>query len=96
MCVCLYIFCCHPRHFHSGVLVLTREDDTVVVNYPDGASFVQYRDGTRMLAKHDRSMWRVEKKGYYPVQYRNGTISVPLPDGLTVEANVEQQRVQVA
>lgn len=84
-----------PYYSHSGVLVFTREDDTVVVKYPDGASFVQYRDGTRMMAKHDRSTWRIEKRGYYPVQYRNGTLLIPLPDGLTVMANVEQQEIQV-
>mmetsp|Transcript_4562 Transcript_4562/g.3773 ORF Transcript_4562/g.3773 Transcript_4562/m.3773 type:complete len:226 (+) Transcript_4562:1303-1980(+) len=64
----------------TGCKILIREDKVIVINYPDGSTYTEHRDGTKFLTSPDGNVITVEHKNYAtvkvtydPVKARMGT-----------------------
>ena len=67
------INCLSQTDSKTGIVTKIREDNVVLIKYPDGNTYCQHADGTQIFCQKGSVQIRIEKEGFAPVMHQQTT-----------------------
>lgn len=64
------INCLSQTDSKTGIVTKIREDNVVLIKYPDGNTYCQHADGTQIFCQKGKEQVRIEKEGFAPVMHQ--------------------------